>query len=108
MNKTEEDRRKDEIDTLFADISECELRNISHWKPRMGLAIWLYEKGYRIPETNLSKTALRVALEWIKAKSVFSSLNSKYASPELKAKSPKGIFISFDDFNDLYNKEFTK
>lgn len=106
--KTQEEIRNAEIDKLFDDISECEIRNISHWKPRKSIAIWLYEKGYRIPETNLAKTALKVALEWIRAKSVFSSLNSQYASPELKAKSPKGIFISFDDFNDLYNKEFSK
>lgn len=93
--------REKGIKTLLTTIEATGIRNITHLRSRTALAIELYEAGYRIPSDSECNAALKVVIERIKNKGVFASLNSKGASPEVKARSDKGVFISFDRLEEL-------
>ena len=99
--KAEIERREREINTLLAALESTNIKNITHLRSRKALAIALHEIGYRIPSDDACSEALSVVIERIKSKGVLSSLNSKYASPEVKARSDKGVFISFEQLQEL-------
>ena len=100
-SKEQVEAREKAINTLLAALEATYIKNITHWKSRTALAIALYEMGYRMPSDNERNTALSVVIEAIKSKGVLASLNSKFASPEVKARSDKGIFISFEQLQEI-------
>lgn len=93
--------REKAIGTILAILESTNIKNISHAKPRTALAIALYEAGCRVPSDNECNLALAVVIERIKKMGCYAGLHSKLASPEVKAHSDKGVFISFEQLDEL-------
>lgn len=93
--------RKNGIGTLLAILESTQIRNITHTKPRTALAIALYEAGCRVPSDHECNLALQVVIERIKKMGCYAGLYGKGASPEVKAHSDKGVFISFEQLEAL-------
>jgi len=99
--KEQIEARERGIRTLLAAIESTNIKNITHSKSREAFAIALYKIGCRIPTDGECATALSIVIERIKNKGAYASLNSRFASPEVKSRSDKGVFISFEQLEEL-------